>query len=101
MGTKISYPAKKTDVDVKYETYINNMAVNNRATNLYGTENSEYVCDMYGSSKGTRAIDAMKRLENDKQMKEREKTQVTNEKFKGFAYKNNRVEPFEKVYISY
>lgn len=94
MGIGVSKSKHNTDVHVE-EGFVNSVA-NNRANNMYGTEDVDFVCE----TKGIHSIVAMKRLEDDKNNKQTNNV-TNNEKFKGFAYKNNNIEPFEKVYISY
>ena len=52
------------------------------------------------SSKGVKSIEALQRMENSNQQKNQTSGGVL-EKFKGVAYKNKSIEPFEKTYINY
>ena len=49
-------------------------------------------------SKGVHSIEAMKRTEESKS-KPPEPSKI--EKFKGFAYKDSNIEPFEKTFVSF
>ena len=102
MGGKFSEPSRNTDVSVKYENYVmNNAVVNNRAYPLKSTEDADYLYNFNQYSKGVKSIESMKKLETEKESKIKNKQEINQEKFKGFAYKNRNIEPFEKTYISY
>ena len=99
----MSLPKKKTDVDVSYETYHDTIG-NNRSYSLNGSDNSNYISEFGHLSKGVHSIESMKRLEESAQQQKAQQTttqQSNQEKFKGFCYKNNHIEPFEKTYVSY
>ena len=52
-------------------------------------------------SKGVHGIQSLKHIEETKQTEKNQEKNKQTEKFKGFAYKNNSPEPFERSYVCY
>ena len=69
--------------------------------------NNEFLDDGFFNrqSKGVHSIEAMKRIETMKNIEENKSKNNENnkpiERFRGFAYKNNNPEPFERTFVQF
>ena len=94
MGTSQSTSSSSNTIDTNYkEGYVYGQQ-SNRCGESY--DENFFATDTINVSKGARSIESLKRIEEEKKP-----TEVKMERFHGFSFKSNEIEPFERTHIDY